>query len=65
MSLPAARAPASLAGKVFSPDDQKNMVSICRVNTTENRVGHFGIGFYSVFSFCQRPQLHSGLGGAR
>ena len=47
-------------GKRFSGADWKNLVTIAQVNDQPNRVGIFGVGFFSVFRLSERPSVHSG-----
>jgi hypothetical protein len=49
-------------GKRFTPD---NVKSICAINESTKKeelteIGHFGIGFKSVYAFTGRPEVHSG-----
>lgn len=45
------------------PFDEKDVHGICAIaESTKNitEIGHFGIGFKSVYAFTDRPQIHSG-----
>lgn len=47
------------------PFDEKDMRSICAVNESTkkddiNQIGKFGIGFKSVYTYTEAPEIHSG-----
>lgn len=47
-----------------APFDQADVRAICGIAESTkslNEIGHFGIGFKSVYSFTNRPEIHSGL----
>ena len=47
-------------GSAFSEADWKRVVTIAEGNTNAEAVGQFGVGFFSVFSYCERPMIKSG-----
>ena len=47
-------------GSAFSEADWKRVVTIAEGNTNTEAVGQFGVGFFSVFSYCERPMIKSG-----
>jgi hypothetical protein len=47
-------------GCVFSEDDWKRVITIAEGNTNVDAIGQFGVGFFSVFSYSERPMIQSG-----
>lgn len=47
-------------GHVFSDDDWKRVITIAEGNTNVNAIGQFGVGFFSVFAYSERPMIQSG-----
>ncbi len=47
-------------GKPFDADDVQGVCGIGQSTKDERSIGRFGIGFKSVYSFTNRPQIHSG-----
>lgn len=47
-------------GHVFSDDDWKRVITIAEGNTNINAIGQFGVGFFSVFAYSERPMIQSG-----
>lgn len=47
-------------GRLFDDAGWERIVEIATGNPDENSVGHFGVGFYSVFAASDRPRIHSG-----
>ncbi|CAF1073633.1 unnamed protein product [Rotaria sordida] len=47
-------------GHVFSEDDWKRVITIAEGNTNVDAIGQFGVGFFSVFSYSERPMIQSG-----
>ena len=47
-------------GRAFDDSGWDRIVEIATGNPDENSVGHFGVGFYSVFAASERPRIHSG-----
>ena len=47
-------------GYVFSDDDWKRAITIAEGNTNVNAIGQFGVGFFSVFAYSERPMIQSG-----
>jgi HSP90 family molecular chaperone len=47
-------------GKMFADDGWDRIIEIATGNPDENSVGHFGVGFYSVFAASELPRIHSG-----
>lgn len=47
-------------GSVFSEDDWKRVITIAEGNTNVDAIGQFGVGFFSVFSYSERPIIQSG-----
>ena len=47
-------------GKVFDQDDWKRVQTIAEGNTNVESIGQFGVGFFSVFSYSERPLIESG-----
>ena len=52
----------SHSGDPFNEDDVRGICGIGQSTKTENltEIGHFGIGFKSVYRFTKRPEIHSG-----
>ena len=47
-------------GKLFDDASWARIAEIATGNPDEDSVGHFGVGFYSVFAASERPCIHSG-----
>ena len=47
-------------GKVFGKDDWDRLRRIAEGNPDPDRIGAFGVGFYSLFSICEEPVVSSG-----
>lgn len=47
-------------GKPFSGDDWHRLRRIAEGNPDPERIGAFGVGFYSLFSVCEEPIVSSG-----
>ena len=47
-------------GKPFDEDDVRGVCGIGESTKDERAIGHFGIGFKSVYEFTDRPAIHSG-----
>ena len=47
-------------GRAFDESGWERIVEIATGNPDENSVGHFGVGFYSVFAASECPRIHSG-----
>ncbi|CAF4311774.1 unnamed protein product [Rotaria sp. Silwood2] len=47
-------------GHIFSDDDWKRVITIAEGNTNVDAIGQFGVGFFSVFSYSERPMIQSG-----
>lgn len=47
-------------GHIFSEDDWKRVITIAEGNTNIDAIGQFGVGFFSVFSYSERPMIRSG-----
>ncbi|KAL9639720.1 MAG: hypothetical protein Q9204_000973, partial [Flavoplaca sp. TL-2023a] len=47
-------------GNVFGSDDWARLQEISSGNPDEDKIGAFGVGFYSVFSISERPYISSG-----
>ncbi|KAL4402869.1 hypothetical protein ACI68E_000644 [Malassezia pachydermatis] len=47
-------------GKPFSGDDWHRLRRIAEGNPDPERIGAFGVGFYSLFSICEEPIVMSG-----
>lgn len=47
-------------GKPFSNDDWNRLRRIAEGNPDPERIGAFGVGFYSLFSICEEPIVSSG-----
>ena len=51
----------SYFGDPFNSDDVESICDIANsTKRPEERIGHFGIGFKSVYRFTDRPEIHSG-----
>ena len=44
-------------GRPFSEDDFGRLRKIAEGNPDEQKIGFFGVGFYSLFSICEEPLL--------
>jgi hypothetical protein len=47
-------------GNIFSEDDWKRVITIAEGNTNVDAIGQFGVGFFSVFSYSEKPMIQSG-----
>ncbi|KZW00398.1 hypothetical protein EXIGLDRAFT_639482 [Exidia glandulosa HHB12029] len=47
-------------GTVFRDEDWKRLKKIADGNPDEEKIGAFGVGFYSIFSVCEAPMVTSG-----
>ena len=47
-------------GKVFDQSDWKRVQTIAEGNTNVESIGQFGVGFFSVFSYSEKPLIQSG-----
>jgi hypothetical protein len=47
-------------GAFFSEEDFKRLRKIAEGNPDEQKIGFFGVGFYSLFSICENPFVSSG-----
>ncbi|GAA99452.1 hypothetical protein E5Q_06151 [Mixia osmundae IAM 14324] len=47
-------------GAVFSSDDWSRLATIAAGNPDQDKIGAFGVGFYSLFSLCECPLVASG-----
>lgn len=47
-------------GRPFNADDWKRLTRIAEGNPEEDKIGFFGVGFYSLFSVCEHPIVVSG-----
>ncbi|GBB83161.1 hypothetical protein RclHR1_00010043 [Rhizophagus clarus] len=47
-------------GFAFRPEDWNRLKTIAEGNPDEQKIGAFGVGFYSLFSFCENPFVSSG-----
>ncbi|TPX56519.1 hypothetical protein PhCBS80983_g04477 [Powellomyces hirtus] len=47
-------------GRPFSTDDWSRLRKIAEGNPDEQKIGFFGVGFYSLFSICEEPFVTSG-----
>ncbi|KAI8973522.1 hypothetical protein BDF20DRAFT_837459 [Mycotypha africana] len=47
-------------GMVFRPEDWQRLKRIAEGNPDEQKIGAFGVGFYSLFSICENPFVSSG-----
>jgi hypothetical protein len=47
-------------GNIFTEDDWKRVITIAEGNTNVDAIGQFGVGFFSVFSYSERPMIQSG-----
>ena len=47
-------------GHIFNDDDWKRVITIAEGNTNVDAIGQFGVGFFSVFSYSERPMIQSG-----
>ncbi|KAI4244656.1 MAG: hypothetical protein L6R40_002860 [Gallowayella cf. fulva] len=47
-------------GHAFRPEDWARLQEIATGNPDEDKIGAFGVGFYSVFSISERPSVFSG-----
>ncbi|RIA91695.1 hypothetical protein C1645_692396 [Glomus cerebriforme] len=47
-------------GFAFRPEDWNRLKKIAEGNPDEQKIGAFGVGFYSLFSVCENPFVSSG-----
>ncbi|ORX61525.1 hypothetical protein DM01DRAFT_1404308 [Hesseltinella vesiculosa] len=47
-------------GIAFRPEDWERLKRIAEGNPDEQKIGAFGVGFYSLFSVCENPFVFSG-----
>ncbi|KAF0389336.1 putative hatpase domain protein [Gigaspora margarita] len=47
-------------GFAFRPEDWSRLKKIAEGNPDEQKIGAFGVGFYSLFSVCEEPFVSSG-----
>ncbi|CAG8651073.1 778_t:CDS:2, partial [Cetraspora pellucida] len=47
-------------GLTFGPQDWNRLKKIAEGNPDEQKIGAFGVGFYSLFSICEEPFVSSG-----
>ncbi|KAI8351189.1 hypothetical protein BD560DRAFT_450089, partial [Blakeslea trispora] len=47
-------------GMPFRPEDWQRLKRIAEGNPDEQKIGAFGVGFYSLFSVCENPFVFSG-----
>ncbi|CAF1549296.1 unnamed protein product [Adineta ricciae] len=47
-------------GNTFTEDDWKRVITIAEGNTNIDAIGQFGVGFFSVFSYSEKPMIQSG-----
>jgi hypothetical protein len=47
-------------GNIFNEDDWKRVIIIAEGNTNVDAIGQFGVGFFSVFSYSEKPMIKSG-----
>ena len=47
-------------GNIFSEQDWKRVITIAEGNTNIDAIGQFGVGFFSVFSYSEKPMIQSG-----
>ncbi|KAI9302818.1 hypothetical protein BJ944DRAFT_242011 [Cunninghamella echinulata] len=47
-------------GMAFRPEDWSRLKRIAEGNPDEQKIGAFGVGFYSLFSVCENPFVFSG-----
>ncbi|KAI8818837.1 uncharacterized protein EV422DRAFT_167088 [Fimicolochytrium jonesii] len=47
-------------GRPFSEEDWSRLRKIAEGNPDEQKIGFFGVGFYSLFSICEEPFITSG-----
>jgi hypothetical protein len=47
-------------GNIFTEDDWKRVITIAEGNTNVDAIGQFGVGFFSVFSYSEKPIIQSG-----
>ncbi|CAF3429660.1 unnamed protein product [Rotaria socialis] len=50
-------------GNIFTEDDWTRVITIAEGNTNVDAIGQFGVGFFSVFSYSERPMIQSGKHG--
>ena len=59
-TTPCYRLQVSNNGLPFRDEDWKRLKRIAEGNPDEQKIGAFGVGFYSVFSICDEPFVSSG-----
>ena len=59
-STPCRRLQVSNNGTPFRPEDWTRLKRIAEGNPDAEKIGAFGVGFYSVFSICDDPFVSSG-----
>jgi HSP90 family molecular chaperone len=59
-ATPCRRLQVSNNGVPFRDEDWKRLKRIAEGNPDEEKIGAFGVGFYSVFSICENPFVSSG-----
>lgn len=47
-------------GNIFNDADWKRVITIAEGNTNVDAIGQFGVGFFSVFSYSEKPMIQSG-----
>ncbi|CAG8609038.1 5403_t:CDS:10, partial [Paraglomus occultum] len=47
-------------GFIFRPEDWDRLKKIAEGNPDQQKIGAFGVGFYSLFSVCEEPFIFSG-----
>lgn len=47
-------------GNIFNDEDWKRVITIAEGNTNVDAIGQFGVGFFSVFSYSEKPMIQSG-----
>lgn len=60
LDLNASRLLLSHFGKPFDESDVRGICGIAESTKDDSSIGRFGIGFKSVYSFTDRPEIHSG-----
>jgi hypothetical protein len=59
-AAPCRRLQVSNNGTAFRQEDWKRLKRIAEGNPDAEKIGAFGVGFYSVFSICDDPFVSSG-----